>query len=153
MEDEGGGGAGTKPIWLKPSQTTVEKSDTAKQDRTILVVEDEQIVREYVLHLLEKFGYRVLLAEDGIRGLEVFRENILAVDLVLADLALPRKSGSKMVEEMREIKPNIRVLYMTAHADDCFEYPVGTDLREIIPKPSGFPKEFLERVKFELERK
>jgi signal transduction histidine kinase/CheY-like chemotaxis protein len=82
-------------------------------EEQILIVEDEQALRQLVARILQSYGYRVLEARNGEEGLAVFLEAHPPPDLVLSDIVMPRKSGPKMVEELRSVRPDLRVLYMS----------------------------------------
>ncbi len=81
----------------------------------ILVVEDEEIVRGMAARMLEALGHEVLLARDGLEGLEVFRDNRDRIDGVLLDLKMPRMDGMEAFRRMREIDPQVRVLLSTGY--------------------------------------
>jgi PAS domain S-box-containing protein len=82
---------------------------------TVLVVEDEDLVRTSTAHMLERAGYRVLTAADGLEALEVFRQDPGGMDLVLLDLSMPRLSGGAVLEEMRRVRPEIKVVICTGY--------------------------------------
>ena len=72
---------------------------------TILVVDDEETVRAVARKLLEKIGYRVLLAADGRAGLDLFRQQTQEIDVVLLDLTMPHMNGEETYREMRLLRP------------------------------------------------
>jgi DNA-binding NtrC family response regulator len=80
----------------------------------ILVVDDEEIMREVITTLLEEEGYRVTSAATGEEGIEKVKED--ACDLVLLDLMLPSMSGLEALEEMILIDPDIVVVMISAYA-------------------------------------
>lgn len=90
---------------------------------SILLVEDTREVQLLLSHLLEKFGARVQVADDGVRGLETaVREHF---DFILLDLELPLMNGYEVVKQVRRTKPSACVFALTAHASqsvraDCF---------------------------------
>jgi DNA-binding NtrC family response regulator len=59
---------------------------------------------------MEMHGYKVFLAEDGIRAIELFRSNREAIDLVVLDLTMPQRSGMEVLRAIRNIDPGIRVI-------------------------------------------
>lgn len=83
-------------------------------DETVLVVEDEVMVRQTVRHYLARWGYRVLEAGDGAQALELIRTRS-DIDLVLTDMVLPGLSGTQLVIAAHELRPELRVLFMSAH--------------------------------------
>jgi CheY-like chemotaxis protein len=88
------------------------------EDKTILVVDDEPNVREYLTTILQDAGFNVVTASDGVEALEIIREN--PPDFISLDLIMPRKSGHKLLYELRKHKQwsRIPVLIVTAHAQD-----------------------------------
>jgi len=88
------------------------------EDKTILVVDDEPNVREYLATVLQDAGFNVVTAGDGAEALEIIRENV--PDFISLDLIMPRKSGHKLLYELRKHKQwsRIPVLVVTAHAQD-----------------------------------
>ena len=77
---------------------------------TILVVDDEEIVRSLTRATLERYGYQVLTAVDGPEGIRVFRERSGDIALVILDVAMPGMDGAKTLERMLEIRGDVRVL-------------------------------------------
>jgi len=113
------------------------------QDKTVLVVDDEEDVREYFAMALEDAGFNVLRAENGNEALERIREK--TPDFISLDLVMPEKSGIKLLYELRQHKQWRRIPFVvvTAHARD----DVGRgDLEEILSsKTFSGPKMYLEK--------
>jgi CheY-like chemotaxis protein len=88
------------------------------QDKTILVVDDEEDVRDYFADILRDAGFKVVTAADGDEALQRVREKI--PDFISLDLVMPKKSGVKFLYELRHNKDwvNIPVVIVTAHAHD-----------------------------------
>ncbi len=99
------------------------------QDKTVLVVDDEPNVRDYLAQILLDAGFNVVTAGDGNEALERIRES--PPDFISLDLVMPRKSGHKLLYELRKDRSlsRIPVLIVTAHAQD--ELGEG-DLRDIV---------------------
>ena len=83
---------------------------------TILVVEDEGAIRRSVKRLLEKKGYRVLLAEDGQKALEVFERKQDSIHLVISDVVMPRMNGFELFEAVRARGEEVRFLFTSGYA-------------------------------------
>lgn len=79
-------------------------------DETVLVVDDDDIVRGLLVEILDSHGYTVVEATDGVEALEVFAERHGEIDLVILDLTMPRKSGRDTLADMKTIEPRVRVL-------------------------------------------
>lgn len=80
---------------------------------TILLVEDEAAVRSLVKRILSQKGYRVLEASDGAIALRLAASHVGEIDLILTDVAMPNLGGRGMVEELQELSPGIRILFMS----------------------------------------
>src|SRR4051812_38765685 len=76
-----------------------------------LVIDDEAGIRNMVRRFLEEAGHEVIEAEGGIAGVRVFQER--APDLALVDLFMPKKEGIQTIREMRELRPDIRIIAMS----------------------------------------
>jgi PAS domain S-box-containing protein len=83
---------------------------------TILLVDDEPMIRQLGTMILERQGYGVLLASDGVEALEVYRQNRGKIDLVILDLTMPRLSGRDTFKRLVEMDPGIRVLFSSGYS-------------------------------------
>lgn len=116
---------------------------------TILVVEDEEPVRELVGMYLRREGYRVVVAEDGEKALEVFRS--LTPDLVILDIMLPKVDGWTVCRFIRE-RSQVPVIMLTARGEEIervLGFELGAD--DYVTKPFS-PREVVARVKAVLRR-
>src|SRR5262249_28481906 len=77
---------------------------------TVLVVDDEDVVRSLAATVLERNGFRVLLAEDGARGIDLFTTRPDGISAVLLDLTMPKVNGQETLSRLRAIRPGVRVL-------------------------------------------
>ena len=84
----------------------------------VLVVEDEGILRHAVSKMLRKEGFRVVEAGDGKTGANLFRASVPDIDVVLLDVTLPGMSGREVLEELRRIRPDVKVILTTAYGQD-----------------------------------
>lgn len=94
---------------------------------TVLVVEDDDLVRRAAVTILRLNGCRTLEARDGEEGLAVFREHGEGIDLVFTDLSMPRRGGISLIEQLRLLRPGVRTLLASGYA----EQPSGP----FLPKP------------------
>jgi CheY-like chemotaxis protein len=103
---------------------------------TILLVEDEAAVRSLAKRILSQKGYRVLEASDGAIALRLAAGHVGEIDLVLTDVAMPNLGGRGMVEELRELSPEIRILFMSGiPKEDVFPDKVAADRMPYLQKP------------------
>jgi len=102
-------------VGAAPSVATAPGGGT----ETILLVEDEEAVRDMVGHLLKNQGYRVVEAESGARALEVWKEHGPNVDLLLTDLVMPGGvNGRELAEILHGQCPKLKVVYMSGYSAD-----------------------------------
>jgi signal transduction histidine kinase/CheY-like chemotaxis protein len=117
---------------------------------TILLVEDEPAVREFARTTLERFGFNVLAAngpEEALRIAKDFRSNIA---LLLTDVVMPNMQGPELAEEVRRMRPDVRVLFMSGYAADSMTHATLKDAA-LLHKP--FPPAVLTRaVRLVLDR-
>lgn len=103
---------------------------------TVLVIDDEEDIREVVEAVLEARGIKVLTAADGRRGLEVFRRQMEAIDVVLLDINMPGLSGEAVFRELRTLRPDVRVLISTGYSEQEAATQFATaDLAGFVHKP------------------
>ena len=84
---------------------------------TVLLVEDDEQVRSFIRMLLTTNGYRVLEAATGMEGLTIAQSEGGTVDLLLSDMLLPELSGYDLAQQVREIHPTMRILFMTGYVE------------------------------------
>ncbi len=112
---------------------------------TLLVVEDQDIVREFVVASLRMRGHTVLEARGGTEALQLIGENIGRIQLIVSDVMMPGMRGRELAVKARAICPSIRVLFMTGYAEGAIgnDGPEGRD--EVILKPFA-PEDLEARV-------
>ncbi len=98
--------------------------------RTVLVIDDEELVRDVVARMVEDLGYTALTAADGAAGLEIVATQ--AVDAVLVDLTMPRMNGAEVVAALRATHPRLPIVLCTGYDRDR-KGPVQADA--YLPKP------------------
>ena len=77
---------------------------------TILIVDDQETVWDFLIEALQKLGYSVLLAENGLDAVEIYENNPGQIDLVLLDMIMPKQGGHTTFHKLKEIDPNVSVL-------------------------------------------
>jgi two-component system cell cycle sensor histidine kinase/response regulator CckA len=83
--------------------------------KSILLVEDEDMLRGLIRELLEIKGYTVIEASQGVEALEMMRSADRPIDLVLTDVVMPQMSGSELVESLKEDFPGVKVIFMSGY--------------------------------------
>jgi two-component system cell cycle sensor histidine kinase/response regulator CckA len=78
--------------------------------KTILVIDDEEMIRDIAHDMLNHLGYNIMTAGDGESAVELFKEKSHSIDLVLVDLIMPRMNGMLCLQKLKEINKNIPVI-------------------------------------------
>ncbi len=137
-------GQGTAFKIYLPASNKTEEYSTIKQpeemshvgQETILVVEDEEAVRELVCATLEKLGYSVLAAQDGFTALALVEQQTGSIDLLLTDVIMPHMSGRELAEQLTHTNSKLKVLYMSGYTDDAVvRHGILTAQVDFLPKP------------------
>jgi len=110
--------------------------NTTNQNLKILIIDDEVIVREVLLAMLEVLGYSALLAENGLVGLELFKQE--HSQIVFTDLLLPNMSGEEIIIQLRQLDQNVFIVAISGFALE----EIGSDAN--LQKP--FTQEQLQAV-------
>ncbi len=107
----------------------------AAREEVVLVVEDEQVVRDLVVDLLAEMGYRSLQAVDGPSGLAILLSDV-RIDLLISDVGLPGFNGRQLADAACAHRPDLKVLFITGYAHNA---AVSNDLlapgMQMITKP------------------
>ena len=111
-----------------------EKSNTTRTHFSgrALLVDDEEIVRSVCSSQLEMLGIEVLVARNGMEGVEVYREKQATIDLVILDLTMPKMDGEKTFTILRQVNPEVKVILASGYAEQELTARFGDE------KPSGY---------------
>jgi CheY-like chemotaxis protein len=97
----------------EPAPRAAEHATTGE---TVLVVEDEPVVRAVILEMLAEQGYRTHEAVDGPSGLRILRSEA-RIDLLITDVGLPGMNGRQLADQARETRPGLKILFITGYAE------------------------------------
>jgi PAS domain S-box-containing protein len=119
-------GEGTRVIIELPScepaeaaaQPAEERPEPSHGKETVLLVEDQDVVRDTTHRMLREAGYDVLLAGDGLQALKVVGEHPGAIDLVLSDVVMPHMGGLRLTEALAAARPELSVILMSGYGGD-----------------------------------
>ncbi|MES1178636.1 MAG: ATP-binding protein [Myxococcales bacterium] len=106
----------------QPSEQPPPRVDSvvpAPQPLTVLLVEDEEMVRSVARRVLERHGMRVVEAENAAKALAIFRAQPSEFDVVVTDVVMPGMSGPAMVDELVRLVPELKVLYMSGYTNNA----------------------------------
>jgi CheY-like chemotaxis protein len=99
---------------------------------TLLVIDDEQLVRRSTVQALSDLGYQVFEAADGLQGLELFRQHGEQIGLVLLDLSMPGLSGREVLRQLRAHNPQLKVIVFTGYTTGPEEF---AGVAQVLGKP------------------
>jgi PAS domain S-box-containing protein len=136
---------------------TVEKTSRQREEspargtETILLAEDNELVRDLAKSVLTEFGYTVIEAVDGEDAVRKFREHADSIQLLLFDMVMPILSGKEARDEIRKIKPGIKTIFASGYAPDIVRQKLAEeDGIQLISKPMS-PTELLQKVRSVLD--
>jgi CheY-like chemotaxis protein len=114
----------------------VEVKGIPRGTETILVVEDEEDVRKLAVRILERQGYKVLEASQGLDALLIAEKYKDLIHLLVTDVVMPKISGRELAERTASIRPEIKVLYMSGYTDNAIvHHSVLGEEMKFIQKP------------------
>jgi two-component system, cell cycle sensor histidine kinase and response regulator CckA len=113
-------------------------------DETILLVEDEDEVRQLLTETLELYGYKVLSTSNGTEAIAISNKYAGAIDLLVTDLAMPGISGSEVASRMRRLRPEAGVIYMSGFVDTLLKPDRNAPSGTLLKKP--FARDALARA-------
>jgi CheY-like chemotaxis protein len=118
--------------FLQDTRTNIEPSDK----RTILIIEDEELLLRILCDFLESQGFVVLTALDGREGYRKFQAAHVAIDLVISDMGLPSVDGLWVYDRMKELKPGVKVIFMTGFTEPRLIEEIKSDgIKTVVQKP------------------
>jgi nitrogen-specific signal transduction histidine kinase/CheY-like chemotaxis protein len=118
---------------------------------TILLVDDEAVIRNVGRGILQRQGYTVLLAQDGPEGLAVYGREKDRIDLVILDLTMPELSGEDTFRRLLELDPHVRVLFSSGYAAEQVSEGAGREVLGFVSKPYR-PDDLARAVRDALDR-
>jgi len=114
---------------------------------TIMLVEDDDPVRIFGARALRNKGYKVIEARSGEAALDLIRNTAETINLLITDVVMPHMDGPGLVREVREINPEMKVIFISGYTEDAFRQRLDSDVRiEFLPKPFSL-KELAAKVR------
>jgi two-component system cell cycle sensor histidine kinase/response regulator CckA len=142
------------PVMADTRSTGAQSASAAlavKGRETVLVVEDQADVRQFVIYALTTYGYRVVAAANGVEALSLF-ENAERIDLILTDLVMPHIGGLELANRLKQRWPGLKVIFMSGYDRLAVIQQGGSNERaEFIQKPFS-PDQLAAKVRAVLDR-
>ena len=98
----------------------VEPESLPTGNETILLVDDEDSIRDFLAEILSEQGYKVFEASNGEEGLQVFNECNENIHLLISDVTMPKMGGPELANELRKLQPNIKALFISGNVEDKY---------------------------------
>jgi CheY-like chemotaxis protein len=141
-------------VWEQISQApqAPKSSKSLTGQETILLVEDEEMVRELAARILKEKGYQVLEASRGETALEISKNYQHPIDLMITDIVMPGISGKKLAAVIKQDRPDMKILYISGYTDEIISRQ-GYIEQEVNFMQKPFPPEkFLLQVREILDK-
>ncbi len=141
-----------KVYWPADTADSAAKEDSQlpvavrNGSETVLLVEDEALLRSATSTLLRARGYRVLVAADGVEALRLCESHPDAIDLVATDVIMPGLDGKELARRLQALRPSLKVLFMSGYTDQVLREGSWTSDMGFVQKPFS-PNEFLSEVR------
>jgi CheY-like chemotaxis protein len=113
---------------------------------TILLVEDESALRTVTKTMLEKYGYKVIEAVDGVEAVDKFKEHKDTISLVLMDVIMPNKNGKEAYQDILVIRPDAQVIFLSGYTSDSIMNKIVDEGWKLLLKPVS-PKELFRQIR------
>jgi CheY-like chemotaxis protein len=135
---------GTKVELLIPATPHVGMNDFVHEDKvasqngteTILLVDDEEVIRRMSKRMLERYGYQIIVAKNGLDALEIYKNAPDQIDLVILDMIMPKLDGRKTLMQLKQFDSEVKALLFSGNiTDDALEVCMAEGFLGFIPKP------------------
>ncbi len=131
----------------RPDMVEVAAAKDLTGHGTIMLVEDDDPVRIFGARALRNKGYKVIEARSGEAALDLIRNAAERINLLITDVVMPHMDGPGLVREVREINPEIKVIFISGYTEDAFRQRLDSDVGiEFLPKPFSL-KELAAKVR------
>jgi CheY-like chemotaxis protein len=121
---------------VKKRKTKLADESDLKGNETILLVEDDDSVREVTTSALREYGYKVIPASNGEEAIRVYEEHKGKFDMLLTDVVMPLMSGRELAEKLSEKDSKLKILYFSGYTDDSIvRHGILSEGMQFIQKP------------------
>jgi PAS domain S-box-containing protein len=121
-------------------QTAEESTASLNGTETILLVEDEDAIRDYLLSILKTYHYKVYTAGDGLEALEMYDKHFSEIDVVISDIGLPKLGGEQLAYRLKAKRPQLPIIIVSGYVEpEMDERLQQGGLHHILHKPYQLP--------------
>jgi two-component system cell cycle sensor histidine kinase/response regulator CckA len=131
---------------MKRKKVVLMKDHTASPGKTILLAEDDSLVRELVHEYLKDHGYKLIVAESGQAALDASKQYAGHIDLLLSDFQMPNMDGITLAERISASRPDTKTLLMSGYTGDTVRLSKGAHAAPAFIQKPFMPLDLLERI-------
>ncbi len=131
---------------MKRKKVVLMKDRTASPGKTILLAEDDSLVRELVHEYLKDHGYKLIVAESGQAALDASKQYAGDIDLLLSDFQMPNMDGITLAERISASRPDTKTLLMSGYTGDTVRLSKGAHAAPAFIQKPFMPLDLLERI-------
>jgi CheY-like chemotaxis protein len=131
----------------------IERPTALRGSETVLVVEDEEMVRQLASHVLRRNGYAVLEAANAGEALLIGEKHEGSIDLLLSDVVMPRVSGADLARRLKTLRPTMKVLFMSGYTEEAMAQHGLLDLPFALLEKPFTPQALLTEVRETLDQR
>lgn len=121
--------------------------ESEKKTKTILVADDDTVFREFIKTQLERSGYNVIEAIDGIDAIRKFVDNKDSIELLIIDVIMPKMHGREVFESIKKMRPGIRSIFVSGYEADLISKKIESEEQIFLILKAELPKILLPKVK------
>ena len=114
---------------------------------SILIAEDEGILRKMLKEILQNCGYDVFDADDGERALRVFHENSDRIHLLILDVMMPKMNGKEVYIEIKKVNPDIKTIFISGYSSNIIDTMITCEKKLIFIAKPFIIDEFLAKIR------
>ena len=121
--------------------------ESQKKTKTILVADDDNVFREFIKNQLERTGYNVIEAIDGIDAIRKFVDHKDSIELLIIDVIMPKMGGREVFESIKKMRPGIRSIFVSGYEADFISKKIESEEQIFLILKAELPKILLPKVK------